>query len=233
MFLIGIPAYQAHDTLPLLCKALRRYGLPVVVCDDGSSPPLCADQLFGARLIRHVKNQGKSEAIRSLVREAVQRNFESLLLMDADGQHPVESVRYFLEAAAKHPRCLLIGNRFKGGGHIPFIRRAAIRSADWILTLLLNYGIEDSQCGMRMIPSVLFEEILKDRSKGFVAETKIITISAHRNVQILSLPVPAIYFCNHKSHFHAMRDTLAVAAYLFSQVACSPCEIFRRAIKNL
>ncbi len=211
---ISIPAYNAGNHLVELCKELLELSYTVVVCDDGSCPPVMLPNDERLHLIRHERNLGKAAAIRTLVLHALHSGAVAALFMDADGQHPAGCVPAFLSMAKESPGALILGNRFAGGGKIPIQRRLAIRMADFALGMILRKKITDSQCGMRLIPSHLFPLILKDNSPGFVAETKMILDTVRNGIRLESVPVPAIYHQQAGSNFRAIADSLLVARCL-------------------
>jgi glycosyltransferase involved in cell wall biosynthesis len=218
---IGIPAYNAHNTLHILLKKILPLGHPIVICDDGSETAL-GDTLpelnTNLNIIRHQKNRGKAAALRTLYKQAIAMQASALLVMDADGQHPPEHIKEFLSAHKKFPNSLILGNRLSQAHKIPAIRRLGICSADFLLTLITGKKICDSQCGMRLIPAALLPHLLSDTTQGFAAESSALIIAIKNGHTLANVPIPALYDLQQQSHYRTLRDTVQIGAHLALQL---------------
>ena len=109
-FAVIVPAYNEVENIPALFSALRdtfeRHGLSgeIILVDDGSTDGTYAAALEEARsfprarVLRHRRNRGKTEA---MVTAADAAESEYLILFDADLQHSTEEFPRFLAKLAE------------------------------------------------------------------------------------------------------------------------------------
>ncbi|HSN76998.1 MAG TPA: glycosyltransferase family 2 protein, partial [Anaerolineae bacterium] len=82
-----IPAYnEAQRIAPVIAATLQH--LPALVVDDGSRDDTAGvAEAAGATVLRQAPNQGKGAALRAGLRWALDRRYDAVLTLDADGQH--------------------------------------------------------------------------------------------------------------------------------------------------
>ena len=102
----------------------EKYG-QVYVCDDGSSDMTAPIANRLARVIRHKTNEGKGSALRHLFQMAIYLEADSVITIDADGQHNPDEIPFLLEglkdadmiigARRTIPAFRLLGNKLLSG----------------------------------------------------------------------------------------------------------------------
>jgi glycosyltransferase involved in cell wall biosynthesis len=109
-FAVAVPAYNEVENVPALFAALRatfeqyRLGGEVILVDDGSTDGTSAAALEEARtfprarVLRHRRNRGKTEA---MVTAAEAAESDYLILFDADLQHRTDEIPRFLAKLAE------------------------------------------------------------------------------------------------------------------------------------
>ncbi|MHB2156275.1 glycosyltransferase family 2 protein [Calditrichota bacterium GD2] len=210
---IVIPAYNAHNELPVLLKQidlLSHKPQKIYIIDDGSKKSYSFPEFtnLNVHIYRYERNRGKGMAIRKGLELFLNNNDAPfLLLMDADGQHPVQSIPDFLKKAQTHPPFdLLIGNRVERVGKMPLLRIFSNTVSSLIVSWVTGERIVDSQCGFRLLRRRLIENI-QLKEKGFQVETELIIKSAKQGYKIGFIPIPTIYN-GQKSNIKHFSDTV-------------------------
>jgi glycosyltransferase involved in cell wall biosynthesis len=95
-----IPAYNESDSIVNVINEIKmlNLGLDIVVIDDGSrdqTRELALD--VGAVCLSHPINCGVGAALITGLTWASKSRFEQVVIVDADGQHPSESIKNMLE----------------------------------------------------------------------------------------------------------------------------------------
>lgn len=196
----------------------------VIVVDDGSSDGTheCIADL-PVILLRHPRRMGKGESLRDGFREASRRGFRGVLTMDGDGQHAAIDLPRLLEAANRHPGCIIIGARLRKRAMQPTHRRLANEFGDWGIAWGTGYQVADSQSGQRFYPA---EVIALDEvpGEGFVFEAQIV-ISAARTLgtRCVSVPIESRYRSVgsderfRASHFRPLKDLYSITSHIVLQ----------------
>lgn len=196
----------------------------VIVVDDGSDDGT-ADAIAGlpVTLLRHPRRMGKGASLRDGFHEALQRGFAAAITMDGDGQHVAADIPRLIEAANRHPGCIVIGARLRRRSQQPLYRRLANEFGDWGIAFGTGYQIADSQSGQRLYPAQVMR--LGDvPGEDFVFEAQIL-ISAARELgtRCVSIPIESRYKTVHSheqfraSHFKPVRDFSRITLHIVGQ----------------
>ena len=219
--------------IPALNESLRIRGVVlgalehcpnVIVVDDGSSDGThaCIADL-PVTVLRHAQRKGKGEALRAGFREALRCGHKGVLTMDGDGQHSAGDLPRLLEAANRHPGCIIIGARLRKRAAQPTHRRLANEFGDWGIAWGTGYQVADSQSGQRFYPAEVIA--LQDvPGEGFVFEAQIV-ISAARTLgtRCVSVPIESRYRgagCDEQfrsSHFRPLTDLYRITSHIVLQ----------------
>ena len=160
---ILIPAYNAQNTLGGVLEKARPLQIDTIVVNDGSSDETrrIAGE-FGARILEHPFNLGKGGALRTGFRYALDKGYEIVITLDADGQHDPSEIPSLLRAFESVKPDILIGSRAEEFGRMPFLRRFWNRLGVRAVARLCHSDITDSQSGYRLIRTEVLEEIESD-----------------------------------------------------------------------
>ena len=197
----------------------------VIVVDDGSddaTPDIVA--ALPVTLLRHPQRMGKGQALRDGFAEARRRGFAAVVTMDGDGQHRASDIPRMIEAANRHPDCIVNGARLKKRGTQPWYRRIGNDFGDWGIAWGCGYRMVDTQSGQRLYPAPVLA--LDDvPGEGFVFEAQILISAARRlGFGVVSVPVETRYHCAdsdeqfRSSHFRLGRDLFLITSHVVGQV---------------
>ncbi len=174
--LLAIPAYNEEANIADLVARVRRElpGFELLVVDDGSADRTRAilDEL-GVRTARHLCNLGYGRAIQTALKYADRHGYDSLVTLDADGQHPPEQLRSMLEAFGRSGFDLLIGSRYVAARHYagaPLGRRQGMRTFSVLLSLLTGQRVYDTTSGLRAMRRSVFGPLVRGQFLDFHAE---------------------------------------------------------------
>lgn len=196
----------------------------VIVVDDGSDDGT-HDCIAGLPVIvlRHAQRMGKGESLRHGFREALRRGFRGVLTMDGDGQHSADDLPRLLDAANRHPRCIVIGARLRKRAAQPTYRRLANEFGDWGIAWGTGYQVADSQSGQRFYPAevIALEDV---PGEGFVFEAQIVISAARRlGTRCVSVPIESRYRGGDSdeqfraSHFRPLQDLYRITSHIVLQ----------------
>lgn len=226
-----IPAYNEAATLDgVLLSVLEKIpARQVIVVDDGSTDETAIIALrHNVHLIQNPKNCGKAHSLWQGMQRALSWGVTSILTLDADGQHLAEDIPEFIRMGKEHPRHIIIGSRLHDKASIPRKRYIANRIANFWLSWVAGYPIKDSQCGFRLYPAFLLQnlQINTDKAHGFVFESEILIKAAHQDVYVKNVRIQALYAAviQRHSYYRGVADTtritLMVMKYLFTRCFC-------------
>lgn len=186
-----IPAYnEAQRVASVIAGALVH--LPVLVVDDGSrDDTVVVAEAAGATVLRQVPNQGKGAALRAGLRWALERGYDAVLTLDADGQHDPAEIPALLAAFTAREADLLIGSR--DFSQMPLSRRVANTLGRWSFSWALGQPVQDNQSGYRLLSRRMAEAVLDSQEHGFEFEVEMIVTCVQRGYTLAWAPIRTIY----------------------------------------
>ena len=186
-----IPAYnEAARITPVIRGALAH--LPALVVDDGSRDETVAvAEAAGATVLRQVPNQGKGAALRAGMRWALEHGCDTVVTLDADGQHDPAEIPAFLDAHAATRADLIIGAR--DFGQMPAVRRVSNTFGRWSFSWALGQPVQDNQSGYRLLSRRMMEAVLDSNEQGFEFEVEMIVTCVQRGYALGWVPIRTIY----------------------------------------
>ena len=223
--IVLIPAYEPDDRLTDLVAELRAGGGRVVVVDDGSSA--CFTVVFdrarglGADVLHQPINLGKAAALkRGLTHIAERWPGEDVVTADSDGQHTPQDIAA-VAAAVDGADGLVLGAR-GFTGDVPARSRFGNTVARMLFRASAGVSVQDTQTGLRGIPSALIPEVLAVPGERFAWEMNVLLHAARHGIPIREVPISTVYLDgNASSHFRPVRDSVAVMKPLLRYLAVS------------
>ncbi|MFB6151449.1 MAG: glycosyltransferase family 2 protein [Haloarculaceae archaeon] len=200
---IGIPAYNEQETVAQVVNDAAKHASTVLVVDDGSDDRTATvARAAGADVVEHAENRGYGAALRTIFREANDRDADHLAVLDADGQHDPADVTDLVATQHSSGAEVVIGSRFVGGARsdAPLYRRVGLTAINRIVGLALRIGysrssVRDTQSGFRVYDAGTVE-LLAERaelSDGMDASVDILFRAAEASCEFVEVPVDVSY----------------------------------------
>ena len=215
--LVLIPSYNPGPLVYDTVRAARQQWNPVWVVVDGGTDGTAAglqelavaDPGLGVLLL--ARNQGKGGAILHGLDQAAGAGYTHALIMDADGQHPVELISSFMAASVAAPDAMVLGMPVFDAS-APWLRVQGRRISNaWANLETLWTGIGDSLYGFRVYPILPLRQVMHGQRwmRGFDFDPEAVVRLCWRGIGIIKLPAPVKYLTPDQggvSHFNYLRD---------------------------
>ena len=218
--LVLIPTYNTGPRLLRTVREALAVWSPVWVVVDASTDgsdagldALATARPAALRVMRRTRNGGKGAAVLDGFAAALAAGFTHALVLDADGQHPIDHIAPFMAASAARPDALVLGKPVFGP-EVP-LERLYGRQLSVVLAHLecLGRDIADPLFGFRVYPIAPSHAILTSvrsaRRYDFDPELAVRLFWA--GVPPINLPAPCRYIAKSDggvSHFHYLRDNV-------------------------
>lgn len=221
---IIIPAKnEAIGLSTILMDISKRFpDVEVIVVSDGSvddTVRLCED--CGVTVIRHPYGMGNGAAIKAGVRAA---QGETLVCMDADGQHKPEDISRLLDKLAEGYDMVVGARSFSSQATMG--RGIANTFYNWLSSWMVNQPVLDLTSGFRVAKAELFKDFLYLLPNGFSYPTTITMAFFRAGYSVAYIPIVAPSRQG-KSHIRPVKDGIRFLLIIFKiGTLYSPLKLF-------
>lgn len=195
-----IPTYNERDALPTILERVRSEvpEVDIVVLDDNSPDGTgeVADRYARSDPRIHVLHrpgkEGLGRAYLDGFRWALERGYDVLVEMDADGSHQPEHLPSILAALADAD--VVIGSRWVDGGAVenwPGHRKALSVGGNLYTRLLLGMPVHDATAGYRAYRAAALETIGLDdvASQGYCFQVDLTRRAVRAGLSVREVPI--------------------------------------------
>jgi len=206
-----VPAYNAQWTLTSVLKKIRSLEIDTIVVDDGSVDETKEiASASGAHLLEHPFNRGKGAALRTGFKYILEKDYEIVITLDADGQHDPSEIPSLLKIFRNVNPDILIVSRAAEFGKMTFLRRFWNRLGVKAVARLCHADITDSQSGFRLVRTDVLRQIDLSASR-FETELELLIKACKKGFSVLSVPINTQEVDGTgSSHFRPVVDTWSV-----------------------
>lgn len=197
---VVIPTYNERLNLPLIVQRVRAAtpDADVLVVDDNSpdgtgelADSLAAEDEHVHVLHRMVKD-GLGAAYIAGFHWSLDRGYDVIVEMDADGSHRPEQLSRLLDAL--HDADLAIGSRWVRGGEVrnwPLSREVLSRGGNTYARLMLGIDLHDATAGYRAFRRTALEKIGLDEvdSRGYCFQIDMALRAVRAGLRVVEVPI--------------------------------------------
>jgi glycosyltransferase involved in cell wall biosynthesis len=217
-----IPSYNTGDRVLQTVREALEHWAPVWVIvdgsDDGSGQKLdaLAESEPQLRVLRFARNRGKGSVLLDGAREALERGFDYVLTMDADGQHSAAHIAPLMKRSLERPEAAILGKPVFDES-APRVRVHGRKLSNGLAAIeTLGGGIGDALFGMRVYPAARLVEAMESTrfARRFDFEPEMAVRLAWDQVEMVNVDVPVRYLSQEEggvSHFNYLRDNLLLS----------------------
>jgi glycosyltransferase involved in cell wall biosynthesis len=221
---IILPAKNESASLrKLLPELIAAYGdAEIIIINDGSEDDtLDVCSKYNVRVISHPYSKGNGAAIKTGARAATG---DTLVFMDADGQHSPEDIKRLLEEI-ECGNDMVVGAR-DTASHASIPRRIANLLYNRLASYMSGHEIRDLTSGFRAVKASIFEQFLYLLPNGFSYPTTITMALFRSGYSIKYVPIR----CEKRtgnSHIRLIKDGVKFLLIIFRVTSLySPLKIF-------
>ena len=190
--LVVIPALNEERSIASVIEGLRGMNLDVLVVDDGSTDNTRNISIEnGATVLSLPFNLGVGGALRTGFKYAVLHGYDSVVQVDADGQHLPREISKLMHAADQSHADLVIGSRFLNSDtsqqmSVSRMRQLGMKLLAGVASRATGTRLTDTTSGFRVIKSPLLIEFSRRFPTNYLGDTFEAVVAAGRAGYVVS-----------------------------------------------
>ncbi len=195
MYVALVPSYNEEDHIKELIARLKKIpNLKTIVVDDGSADST-ADVVkrLGITLIKHAKNKGKAEAIKTGL-DYILKNYSKVnyvVLLDADMQYYPEDAIKLIKPLESGEADFVTG--YRDWSTVPFRHRLGNFVWKTTFNLLFGTNFKDTNCGYMALNRRTMEAMSRVLHGGYILENAMFVEAVKRRLRVNQVPVRVVY----------------------------------------
>ena len=220
-----IPVYNEEKRLPASLKQVlnflqaQSYSAEVIIIENGSHDAtleIAQSIAKDAPMVRVLQNtvRGKGLAVRRGMLEACGA---FRFMCDVDFSMPVQEINRFLPPMLGNYEVAIASREALGSirYHEPSYRHFVGRGFNALIRLIALPGLEDTQCGFKVVKGSVAEELFKRQTlTGWSFDVEMLFIARRLGYRIVEVPIP--WYFNPDSKIRVFKDSLRMGMDLLT-----------------
>jgi dolichol-phosphate mannosyltransferase len=213
-----IPTFNERESISKVLMEISTLDCDVIVIDD-NSPDGTATFVKNLNrenisVLDHGEKKGIGPAYLAGFEIAIERGYEKIATMDADGSHQIEDLDRMFEVANNCD--VVMGTRWISGGSVsnwPTYRRLLSRFGTWYASKCLNLSYKDLTGGLRIYSHESLSQLNLNSisSNGYCFQIEMIRALSTLSVSIQEVP---IHFIERTQGSSKMSKNIVAEAFL-------------------
>lgn len=186
-----IPAYNEEKNIEEVVRRTKKTRLfdKIVVIDDGSKDRTAEiAKLCGAIVIRHKKNRGKGEALKTGFNYVLKKNIKYIVLIDADLQYDPSESKKILKPLSEGADFVMGCRSWKT---VPLRHRMGNFVWRGFFNLFFGTSFKDTNCGFIAMTKECVKKI--KIHGGYIIENSMLADCVKNNLRVVQVPVRVNY----------------------------------------
>jgi len=190
---ILLPAYNEEKNIKMVIDEAKKF-FPkslIVVVDDGSTDSTYyIAKKTGVTVLRHKENRGKGEALKTGFIYLLKKNFDFIIIADADRQYKLYDAIKILTALKDFGADIVTGYRIPSD--VPFANRVGNFIWRTLFNFLFGTKLKDTNCGFIGLRKSVIKKII-DIHGGYIIENSILRNAVKNKLKVVQVPVKVSY----------------------------------------
>lgn len=189
---VVVPAHNEEKHIGSVLKEIKKYTKNILVVDDGSKDktPEIVKKIKGVRLLQLHRNRKKAGATRAACDFLFKKGANSVILIDADGQHEPKDIPRFEKAL--EGKDIVFGYRVINN-NMPFVFRFGNWVINTVSAFLFGIHIRDTQSGFRAFTKEAYKKIRWGVARGYTMESYMVMQAGKHQLKYAQIPIRTIY----------------------------------------
>ena len=194
--LVVIPAHNEAESIENVLNDIKNElkAADILVVNDGSTDETekkVRSWKGSVKILNNIYNLGYAYSIQTGIKYAKKHNYDFVIQMDADGQHPASEAKKLLEAAEKHDADIVLGSRyFKSSEYpAPFFRRFGTRIFESLIRIFCKKRIRDPLTGFQCLNRKTIEAYAEPGAYPEYPDAGLIIEMLMKGYRIIEVPV--------------------------------------------
>lgn len=216
---IILPSLNPDEKLMIVVNNLIAKGFDdIIIVNDGSDDNHLkqfeeAKMLEQCTILTHSENKGKGRALKTAFEYFLENRQGKLgvITVDGDNQHKADDIYSCCEAMVNNPDKIILGARDFSKDNVPARSKFGNKMTSFIFKVAIGLKINDTQTGLRAIPTKYLEDFIKVDGERFEYETNMLLEMKAKNIPFEEVKIDTVYIEENKtSHFNPVKDSIKI-----------------------